>query len=54
MRAAQQTAKPQAPGTGSRGHGKRLGVELYLWLLVAAELVATALLRRKFRGTHGG
>jgi hypothetical protein len=31
-----------------------LGDEGYLWLLVALELAATYVLRRKFRNAHGG
>jgi hypothetical protein len=45
---------------GSRGNftGKRLnlagGDVTYLWALVALEVLAVILLRRSFRGSHGG
>jgi hypothetical protein len=51
---ARQAAQPQTPGVGTRGRGTRLGVELYLWILVAAELAVTAILRKRFRSSHGG
>ena len=50
-------AAPHATSPHSKLHGRmqlRLGDELYLWILVASELLAIAWLRRAFRRTHGG
>lgn len=54
-RVAQGPATAPGPGTTARARrGIRMGDELYLWLLVAVELVVTVHLRARFRSAHGG
>lgn len=43
------------PATGRPGRPQlMLGDEKYLWLLVVLEVLATGILRKKFRRYHGG
>lgn len=50
------TQAPTAPGPASyTGRASRIvGDEMYLWLLLAIELILTGWLRIKFRSAHGG
>lgn len=55
MATATRNGTAPSPGLSARG-GRPFQPDdtHWLWLLVALELLATALLRRQFRNAHGG